>query len=81
MSYHTSEAGWTLCVRDDGIGMARAPEAAKLGLGTSLVQALARQLKARVAVADQNPGTTVSIIHMSDGSKSSAGVMADEPAI
>ena len=33
------------------------------GLGTSIVEALARQLSARVQVADARPGTTVSVIH------------------
>jgi two-component sensor histidine kinase len=33
------------------------------GLGTSIVEALARQLHARVKIADCGPGTAVSVIH------------------
>jgi len=36
---------------------------AKAGLGTTIVQALARQLGATVSVADACPGTKVSVIH------------------
>ena len=36
---------------------------ASSGLGTSIIQALARQLKARVDVDDMNPGTKVSLVH------------------
>jgi hypothetical protein len=32
-------------------------------LGASIVEALARQLHARVKVANGNPGTAVSVIH------------------
>jgi two-component sensor histidine kinase len=36
---------------------------AKAGLGTSIVQALARQLQAQIKVADAKPGTAVTITH------------------
>jgi two-component sensor histidine kinase len=39
------------------------PASAKSGLGSSIVEALAKQLKALVQVKDGNPGTLVSIIH------------------
>jgi two-component system, sensor histidine kinase PdtaS len=35
------------------------------GLGTSIIEALAKQLHARVQVADARPGTAVSIAHSS----------------
>jgi two-component sensor histidine kinase len=38
-------------------------EPAKPGLGTSIVEALARQLGARVEIAAARPGTVVSIVH------------------
>jgi two-component sensor histidine kinase len=38
-------------------------ESAKPGLGTSIIEALARQMLARIKVADAKPGTTVSITH------------------
>jgi two-component sensor histidine kinase len=36
---------------------------AKAGLGTSIVQALAKQLGAQVNVASAHPGTKVSVVH------------------
>jgi hypothetical protein len=39
------------------------PVSARIGLGTSIVGALARQLQARVQIVDRYPGTAVSIIH------------------
>ena len=61
----TSPTGRTgrLSVSDNGVGMPEEPSLAKPGLGTSIVEALAKQLKARVQVADANPGTKVSIAH------------------
>jgi two-component sensor histidine kinase len=35
----------------------------KPGLGTSIVEALAQQLGAHIAIARANPGTTVSVVH------------------
>ena len=61
--YNAAAPDWTLSVSDDGVGMPRGPVPAKAGLGTSIVQALARQLDATVTVADANPGTKVSIAH------------------
>jgi len=63
VAYRREGAGWTLCVRDDGIGMHAHKGKAKAGLGTSIVQALAKQLKSVVEVTDNEPGTKVSIIH------------------
>jgi len=39
------------------------PVSAKAGVGTGVVQALAKQLRANVDRMDANPGTTVSIVH------------------
>jgi two-component sensor histidine kinase len=36
---------------------------AKSGLGTSIVQALAKQLGAKVLISNLRPGTSVSIVH------------------
>ena len=55
---------WTLSVGDNGVGMPTEPVSAKAGLGTSIVQALAKQLGARVSIASANPGTKVSISHI-----------------
>lgn len=63
VSYQGHGANWTLAISDDGIGMSRDPDVATPGLGTSIVEALAHQLQARVQVADGRPGTRVSIVH------------------
>ncbi len=63
VSYQTNDTGWTLLVRDDGIGMPVKASKAKAGLGTSIVEALARQLQAEITVSDAHPGTSVSIAH------------------
>jgi two-component sensor histidine kinase len=60
VDYHSQGPNWTLSVSDNGVGMPSAP-IAKAGLGTTIVQALARQLGAIVSVADANPGTRVSV--------------------
>ncbi|MDB5437883.1 MAG: Signal transduction histidine kinase [Caulobacteraceae bacterium] len=63
VGYKSTGANWTLSVGDNGIGMPKDAASRKPGLGTSIVEALARQLNARVQVANGNPGTTVSIGH------------------
>lgn len=63
VSYQAHGPNWTLAVADDGVGMPKDAESAMPGLGTSIVEALARQLAARVQVIGSHPGTTVSIVH------------------
>lgn len=61
VGYRCNGPNWTLSVEDDGIGMPGDSAVAKPGLGTSIVDALARQLGARVHVESVKPGTRVSI--------------------
>jgi two-component sensor histidine kinase len=61
VNYRSNAADWTLSVGDNGVGMPTGVLAAKPGLGTSIVEALARQMKAQVNVAAANPGTSISI--------------------
>jgi two-component sensor histidine kinase len=63
VSYRAQGDDWTLSVSDNGLGMAANPTNAKAGLGTSIVQALAKKLGANVELTNANPGTTVSIVH------------------
>ncbi len=63
VGYKSDGRTWTLCVCDDGVGFNPHKGGVKAGLGTSIVQALARQLKSEVEVTDNTPGAKVSIIH------------------
>ena len=63
VNYHAHGPNWTLSVSDNGIGMPKDIAAAKPGLGTSIVQALAAQLHGIIKVSDANPGTVVSVAH------------------
>jgi two-component sensor histidine kinase len=54
---------WVLSVGDDGVGMPIDPAHIRTGLGTSIVQALAKQLSAVVEVEPGRPGTLVAITH------------------
>ena len=58
--YRSSATGWTLQVEDDGIGFPKG-ETAEPGLGTGIVEALARQLDAHVTITDAHPGTCVTV--------------------
>jgi len=61
VAYRSRGTGWSMSVTDDGVGMPTGVE--KPGLGTSIVRALAAQLKAEVRVVDMTPGTAVLIEH------------------
>jgi two-component system, sensor histidine kinase PdtaS len=67
--YSSSATAWVLSVSDDGVGMAKGLGAAKAGLGTSIVEALAKQLHAKVAVTDAHPGTQVLLACNRDSAK------------
>jgi two-component sensor histidine kinase len=54
---------WSLSVTDDGVGMPTDPALIHVGLGTSIVEALAKQLLATVEVGPAHPGTIVAITH------------------
>ena len=62
VDYRSDGRAWTLSVRDTGIGMPGDHADAKPGLGTGIVEALAKQLGATVKVTASKPGTTVSIV-------------------
>jgi len=62
VGYAATGDDWSLTVSDDGVGMADDPERSA-GLGTRIVQALAKQLGAEIAVEDAAPGTRVSLTH------------------
>jgi two-component sensor histidine kinase len=63
VGYDAREFGWTLSVSDNGTGLGDASaESQHTGLGTSIVEALARQLYATVEKSGGPQGTTVSIV-------------------
>src|ERR1700674_5742645 len=61
VDYHSDGQRWTLSVNDDGIGMPKGADKAKPGLGSGIVEALARQLGGHIRVADTSPGTAVTL--------------------
>jgi two-component system, sensor histidine kinase PdtaS len=63
VKYDCGEGGWRLLVADNGVGFeTRNRGRAQSGLGTSLVEVLARQLHARVEISTSPSGTTVSVL-------------------
>ena len=65
VSYDMEGTNWRLTVCDNGAGKPEGqPKKKAAGLGTSIVEALAKQLDARVELSKTPPhGTTVSIVH------------------
>jgi len=64
IAYKVNGSDWKLSIADSGRGMHReGASAAKAGLGTSIVNALAQQLEAVVDVVGGADGTTVTISH------------------
>ncbi|MGA9081207.1 MAG: histidine kinase dimerization/phosphoacceptor domain -containing protein [Pseudolabrys sp.] len=64
VSYKVAETDWKLTISDNGVGMPDLNASEKKGgLGTSLVQSLAKQLDAQVTIASDAHGTAVSITH------------------
>ena len=63
VDYHSEDSDWNLSVSDDGIGTVDTLGDAKSGLGTSIVEALADQLGAKIDIQDGDPGLIISVIH------------------
>lgn len=61
--FESSATSWRLSISDNGIGIASSltEPPAKSGLGTSIIEALTRQLNGRLTISDASPGTTVSM--------------------
>lgn len=59
--YHHEGGDWLLSVEDDGIGMPTSE--LHVGLGTSMVAALANQMDAKISISNAAPGTTVTLTH------------------
>ena len=52
---------WTLSVTDNGVGMPTGHPGAKAGLGTGIIEALAKHLHVRVEALDAAPGTATTV--------------------
>jgi two-component sensor histidine kinase len=65
VDYSAQGEGWTLNVEDDGVGILAGEGQGTPGLGTGIVDALAKQLGATVLTTDRAPGTKVSIVCLS----------------
>jgi two-component sensor histidine kinase len=59
--YRSDGPAWTLSVKDDGVGMPTGHPGAKAGLGTGIIEALARHLHAHVDVSDAIPGAAIMV--------------------
>jgi two-component sensor histidine kinase len=64
VDYQAHDTEWTLSVSDNGVGTVASLAKAKPGLGSRIVEALAKQLDATVKTEAGRPGTTVSITHV-----------------
>lgn len=74
IDYRSSGNDWTLSVTDNGIGMPEGSDTPKAGLGTGIVEALAKNLQGTIQLRDANPGTAVAISH-----RENAGLQSDLP--
>jgi two-component sensor histidine kinase len=76
VNYMAVDGSWGLSIADDGVGFpAQRDEAPSGGLGTGIIEVLARQLGGRVQVTTSARGTTVSILsRTTQGARSLAGV-------
>ena len=73
VSYKVADSDWKLTICDNGVGKADLSAGeTKGGLGTSLIQSLAKQLDARVDTESDSEGTDVSITHATFKSKPSS---------
>ena len=64
VTYEVSGSDWKLSIADNGVGKPTHDlDGEKRGLGTSIVNALAEQLDARVSVTSNTAGTTLSVTH------------------
>ena len=61
ISFAEYDGAWQLSVTDNGAGMPPHKKRGKPGLGTGIVEALAKQLDATVTLIDANPGTRVEV--------------------
>jgi two-component sensor histidine kinase len=81
VGYHSNGPNWTLSVTDNGVGMDADAITTKPSLGTSIIEALARQLRAVIKVDGADPGTSVSVVHTQIASVQVASAAIAERAV
>ncbi|HWE98599.1 MAG TPA: histidine kinase dimerization/phosphoacceptor domain -containing protein [Caulobacteraceae bacterium] len=64
VGYDVTPDGWVLSVEDDGVGRPTEPPIRRAGLGTTVVEALARQLGCDVTVSDAALGARIVLAHV-----------------
>ena len=62
VAYEVIEGGWTLSVTDNGVGRPPIAPDQRVGLGTGVIKALARQMNAQIEHSDAKPGSRVAIV-------------------
>lgn len=63
VAFELRGADWKLSVSDNGSGRAAAPTTSSSGLGTAIVAALAKQLKARIHEVSDTNGVRIELTH------------------
>ena len=76
IDYRSEAHSWRLSVRDDGIGMPKDGKKAKAGLGSGIVDALARHLRGRIKLSDASPGTAFTLDYKDTDNKGTAEISA-----
>ena len=61
ISYSSRGESWSLTVSDNGVGMPKPPALLKPGLGTIIIESLAKQLSGEIVVVNRHPGTSVCV--------------------
>jgi two-component sensor histidine kinase len=61
VDYCSNGPDWNLSVEDDGVGMPTGDQRAKAGLGTGIIEALAKHLGAGIEVLRSDPGVAITI--------------------
>jgi chemotaxis protein methyltransferase CheR len=80
VEYEVNGQDWRLSVSDDGVGMRDSrPGAKRGGLGTTLINALSKQLQAQVEIESCGKGTTVSMMKATFDSEPAAEEMPEAP--
>jgi two-component system, sensor histidine kinase PdtaS len=79
VDYHAQGEGFELSVTDNGVGISASDAPTAAGLGTGIVDALARHLGATVEISNTEPGTRVAVTR--EGAPVDAAPRPDVPSV